>query len=1325
MKRILTMILVLAMLPSISASAEKLTDQGFAYEVTNGEATIVYQSGATYEKNLVIPETLGGYPVTAIGESAFWGSAEIDTVVLPPSVKRIEGDAFYDAIIGEINLENVEYLGPESLEDIRMEELHFPDGCYIDKPVNYAPNLKKITVGDGAVLTRGTFEDETQTDRYGIPIEIFTTITDIEIGNNVTIEEQCFRNLDELERVSIGDGTTIGQHCFVASNNLENLVLGKVASIGAGAFRSALSLKEVTIPGTVQEIGNDAFSYINSLEKVVIEEGVTTIGKNAFRNSEALAELYLPKSLTLVNDKAFYQRNEPVYFVFYGGRKAEWEALDKTTTSLTDVEDRDAILYNYLPIDPTYIPKYVNEVTIMGKGTAYGRFFLKNVNNTVAKNRTVSYSINGYEQGKLVTDEDGYVVVAIDGIANSGEYAIEFTGTGIQTTQGVLKVTVEPITFKSSYEAVITSGANIGLAFGVGGSVGTLDAEAKLAEVGIDGSLETGFSLEQEYKDGKNALTLLTKRNIDVATEAELGLFAGVDFISAAGVESSFGSINGGVSIGWSGGVGYKDDDFNPDDEKDVENVARFVGSALLEGFGNNLTAFYIADKINAPVNITEKGTSVSLEAGASLGVFETSVNGTTTSEASIASGGGKLLSENSTQTFSDNSKKYSTSSATETGISFANFDFKAKEDIASLSAGLDVWNNKAKNKLAFSAEEGSSGNLGKVSVTTEITEDNSFLIGKDVTVSKHTISYEDSAAREVVKNYTPLEMFASGERGHFDKLEAEKSASAMIYSDETGEYTISKEKQRGVEVDLSGELSFAVTLGGKLGLSGIESYEFEEYNGVYEKNSAFIQAHNDIEDEVADKFVTVGEALAIAYEKISKIIGEHWDEACEWIDENVVEQGRAKIKKTKESVTDWYVSLTTPDEAETYSLLAIDGEASVASYAETDTVTIGKPYVVTVTDKEGNVVEDLSDNPLEMTISYDSAEVEGIDHPNMNLSVLQWDGNRGAYVKKDAVIDTQNCTASFDITEGGQYLLAVDNGYPEIIDYDYYMEDGKPVLKAMIKDFSGIDRIILTVGGEEVVNKDNFTDYYNPATCQFVYPVYEKMEQGGKINTQIIVYDNYKNESWKRVYARWEVLEIEDITATTLDEVTQGRPVQEIMFKEAEWSNLNVYLCCEVTDIYGNVYKKAIKAEEEEIDYNETGLSYDYRKFFAQLPKIENGCKVKIWYEIYSDGNCIKTPAGETVVLDNTETPLIYISKIDEDKVSVRCYGEGIENATDVIIAVYDETNRIVKLDRKAFADTVTFENIPENMQIKAFLWNEMRPICESATVETPDNLY
>ena len=1321
MKRILTIILAVAMLPSISVLAQTLTDKGFAYEVTNGEATIVYQSGATYEKNLVIPETLGGYPVTTIGESAFWGSAEIDTVVLPPSVKRIEGDAFYDAIIGEINLENVEYLGPESLEDIRMEELHFPEGCYIDKPVNYAPNLKKITVGDGAVITRGTFEDETTSDRNGIPIDIFTTITDIEIGNNVTIEDQCFRCLDELERVSIGDGTTIGQHCFAVSNNLENLVLGKVASIGTGAFRAALSLKEVTIPGTVQEIGDNAFSYISSLEKVVIEEGVTTIGTNAFRNSEALAELYLPKSLTLAGDKAFYQKIEPTYFVFYGGRKTDWDAIDKTTTSLTDVEDRDAILYNYLPIDPTYIPKYVNEVTIMGKGTAYGRFFLKNVNNTVAKNRTVRYSIDGYEQGKLVTDENGDVVVAIDGIASGGEYEIEFTGTGIQTTQGVLKVTVEPITFKSSYEAVITSGANVGLAFGVGGSVGKLEAEAKLAEVGIEGSLETGFSLEQEYKDGKNALTLLTKRNLDVATEAELGLFAGVDFIGASGVESSFGSINGGVSTGWSGGVGYKDEDFNPDDEKDVENVARFVGAALLEGVGNSITAMYIADKINAPVNITQKGTSVTLEAGASLGVFETSVNGSTTSEASIASGGGKLLSENSTETLSDNSKKYSTSSATETGISFANFDFKAKEDIASLSAGLDVWNNKAKNKLAFSAEEGSSGNLGKVSVTTEITEDNSFLIGKNVTVSKHTISYEDSAAREVVKNYSPLEMFASGERGHFGKLEAEKSASAMIYSDETGEYTVSKEKQRGVELDLSGKLSFAVTLGGKLGLSGIESYEFEEYNGVYEKNAAFIQAHNDIEAEVADKFVTVGEALAVAYNKISEIVAEYWDEACQWIDDNVIEQGKAKIKKTKESVTDWYVSITTPEEAETYSLLAIDGETSVASYVETDTVTIGKPYVVTVTDKEGNVVEDLSENPLEMTISYDSAEIDGLDHPN----VLWWDGNRGAYIKKDAVIDTENCTASFNITEGGQYLLAVDNGYPEIIDYDDYMEDGKPVLKAMIKDFSGIDRIILKVGGEEVVNKDNFTDYYNPVTCQFIYPVYEKMEQGGSVNTQIIVYDNYNNESWERAYADWEVLELEDITTTALDRFTKGRPVQEIMFKDAEWANLNVYLCCEVTDIYGNVYKKAIKAEEEEIDYNETGLSYDYRKFVAQLPKIENGCKVKVWYEMYSDGNCVKAPAGETVVLDKTETPLVYISKIDEDKVSVRSLSEGTENATDVIIAVYDEMNRIVKMDRKDFAETVTFENIPENMQIKVLLWNEMRPVCESAIIKTPDNLY
>lgn len=1327
-RRILSILLVILLLPFVplEAKATEYTDQGFAYEVIDGKAKVIYNDNSNYGAHITIPETLGGYPVTTIGDGAFWYRTEVNTVTLPASVKKLEDSAFFKAGIYDINIENVEYFGSGSLGNVYMTELNFPEGAYIDCPVSEAPDLEKITIGDNSVVTDYTFADKLYTDQYAEYIVVFPKVKDIVIGNNVTIGIRSFSYLDALKRVVIGDGTSIGGSCFSSVPVLDTVVLGNVTAIGDGAFGFARSIKEITIPGSVAEIGDGAFQYGLELEKLVIEEGVTSVGEDAFRGCNALTEMYLPKSLTYVSR---FSLGIPVScFVFYGGRKADWLAIkDKDTDELWGRE-LENILYNYYPIDPTYVPRYVNEITIMGKGTAYGRFFLKHINNTIAKNRTVDYSINGTPQGTLVTDEDGYVVVSIGGITESSQYVIEFSGTGIQTTQGVLNVEVVPITFTSLYEAVITYGGNVGLIGGTGTStdaaVAKMEAEAKIAEVGISGSLDTGFSLEQEYADGKNKLTLSTKRDISVGAEVELGLFAGVDISSAAGVEGSMGSVSGGGKAGWSYGIGYQDDDFNPKDAEDMENAARFIGAALLEGLSNNLVALYIADKINPPVNIIEKGSTVSLNAGASVGVFETNVDETTVCEAEIAGGSGKIVSTNSTTTLPDGSIKYNSSATTATGVQFASFKFKAKEDDASLAAGLNIWNNVAKNKVAFSAKVGSKGTLGEVSMSAVTSEDDSLFWFKDITNHKHTISYQDSSARAVVADYTPLLNFTSGAKGHFSKLETEKCANTMIYSGEIGKYTVSKEKQRGVNIGLSFGIKHLAVLGGEFGVSGIQSYEFEEYNGIYEKNAAFIQAHNDIEDEVADKFVTASEAIAMAYEKISEVIAEHWDEACEWVDENVIETAKAKVKKTKENATDWFVSITSPEKAKTYSLRSVSNGVSLASYEEEGATTIGAPCVVTVTDKDEKLVSDLSENPLELTLKYDKAEVDDLNLWNPNLQVLFWDTERGGYVNMPATIDAENGEATLNITKSGQYVLAIDDAAPEIIEFVGVMKDGKPYYEAQIKDFSGIDRVILRANGTEFVNADNFMEYYDVTTSKFSYPIYKHLEPGEGMYAQLIAYDSFNNEGWDEAGVDWEEFSIEEMTITPLGAYYSGQPKIELLLNDAEWKCDKAYMVIESTDIYGNVCVESFPATEEAIDYRETGLSYDYRMFTKTMPKLSYGSKVKLWFELYDyNGNGFKTPIQESVVLDDVSGPVAYISKIDGEKVSVTTVGG--EEATDVFIGVYNASGRLVKVDRADFCNTVTFENIPSGMKIKAFLWNNQIPLCQTATVKTPDNLY
>ena len=74
------------------ASAE--TEGNLQYSVYNGKATITDYTPPN-DGDLVIPDTLGGYPVTRIGNGAFVRCAGLTSVTIPDSVTSIGVGEFY------------------------------------------------------------------------------------------------------------------------------------------------------------------------------------------------------------------------------------------------------------------------------------------------------------------------------------------------------------------------------------------------------------------------------------------------------------------------------------------------------------------------------------------------------------------------------------------------------------------------------------------------------------------------------------------------------------------------------------------------------------------------------------------------------------------------------------------------------------------------------------------------------------------------------------------------------------------------------------------------------------------------------------------------------------------------------------------------------------------------------------------------------------------------------------------------------------------------------------------------------------------------------
>ncbi|MCR5413471.1 MAG: leucine-rich repeat domain-containing protein, partial [Kiritimatiellae bacterium] len=98
-KSILLISLCLAALPGL---AETVTTNGveWTFKVENGNA--ILQSSSSYSPaisssttgDLDIPEALGGYPVTSIGECAFFYCSGLTSVTIPDSVTSIGDGAF-------------------------------------------------------------------------------------------------------------------------------------------------------------------------------------------------------------------------------------------------------------------------------------------------------------------------------------------------------------------------------------------------------------------------------------------------------------------------------------------------------------------------------------------------------------------------------------------------------------------------------------------------------------------------------------------------------------------------------------------------------------------------------------------------------------------------------------------------------------------------------------------------------------------------------------------------------------------------------------------------------------------------------------------------------------------------------------------------------------------------------------------------------------------------------------------------------------------------------------------------------------------------------
>ena len=133
----------------------------FTYTVAEGGAVITGYTGPSGD--LVLPEKLGGAPVTAIAAGAF-GDVAAETVVLPPALEAVEPGAFRSLTAEHLYLfDNLSSVGEDSFGAYQVTRLHLNavrdpvySGSYFDTFPDKADYLYSLRDEDKLILFCGS-----------------------------------------------------------------------------------------------------------------------------------------------------------------------------------------------------------------------------------------------------------------------------------------------------------------------------------------------------------------------------------------------------------------------------------------------------------------------------------------------------------------------------------------------------------------------------------------------------------------------------------------------------------------------------------------------------------------------------------------------------------------------------------------------------------------------------------------------------------------------------------------------------------------------------------------------------------------------------------------------------------------------------------------------------------------------------------------------------------------------------------------------------------------------------------------------------------------
>lgn len=343
---------------------EIVVENDFSYTVVNEEARIEKYVGTS--SYVVIPETLGGYPVTVVKEGTFEDKksatvsgegyfemleAEVQngdtdkTIYIPSTIKDIEEGAFCGD--GNVYITDGKVM-PEGWKDATLKgDARIADNVYGNTYFNVFSS--DCIIRDGVIYFYNS-------DQQGyFIVDCFSFSPEIVIP-------------DSINGIPVNN---IGSWAFSRCRFLKKITFGKnINYIFHDSFVNCTSLEEIVFDSPLlTKILQRSFSGCSSLKKIKLPENLSMIGDCAFENCGTVEELIIPNTVTKIYASAF--SGTKVSKVIYGSSKEDFDRIEKVGSTVvfqdSEIEYKEkAVIDGVISIEEAHSVDVGTGVTVRG-----------------------------------------------------------------------------------------------------------------------------------------------------------------------------------------------------------------------------------------------------------------------------------------------------------------------------------------------------------------------------------------------------------------------------------------------------------------------------------------------------------------------------------------------------------------------------------------------------------------------------------------------------------------------------------------------------------------------------------------------------------------------------------------------------------------------------------------------------------------------------------------------------------------------------------------------------------------------------------------------